>query len=172
MKDKNLHNCNVLEKISPKEKLPFSMNTQCIRTAQRHSLVLACYFSWLTLRRLQCTSTVLPWLTGATKSASIKGALKIMGFPTVVNSSAGPLYFNPSTYNHVLSCSPRHSHIYSSHGNWAVELPFPGPSSALVSPLSQGCGDRRWQQPLTSPSAWPRPNQSCPSAFTFQAAQT
>lgn len=93
MKDKTLKTTSMFWR---KFQLSFSTNAQCIRIAQRHSLFLACYFSWLALSRLQFTSTALSWLTGAIKSPSIRGALKIMGLTMVVNASTAPLCFSPS----------------------------------------------------------------------------
>lgn len=63
----------------------------------------------------------------------------------------------PVTHNSVLSCSPRHSPVYSSQGSWEAKLSSPGPayssSSALAPPPSQVSGDRESQHPLNATSA-------------------
>lgn len=133
-----------------KFQLPFSINTQCIMTAQRHSLVLVCSFSWLALSRLQLTSTALPWLTGATKSAPIRGALKTTGLATAVNTSTTPLYFSPSNKQPCPELQPKtllHSELTRKLSSRAL---FPRPSLQLKLSLGSPLVPGIWEERVTA----------------------
>lgn len=133
-----------------KFQLPFSIYTQCIRTAQRHSLVLVCFLSWLALSRLQLTSTALPWLTGATKSAPIRGSLKITGLTMVVNTSTVPLYFSPSNTQPCPELQPKtlpHLQLTRKLSSRAL---FPRPSLQLKLSLGSPLVPGIWGQRVTA----------------------